>query len=145
MKTKKEKIEKAISENKEISKAINSNLYYRTEQFIADANDYISAIKQGRMICNIASVSASGMSRNIKFLSCEKTPQRGFYYRNYWTFFKTMGYSEARNSRDLFTIGGCGMDMIFHTNYTIIHRLYRLGFMTKAQCKTLCQQTPTII
>ena len=48
-------------------------------------------------------------------------------------------------SYDYFTIGGCGMDMIFHTNYTIIHRLYKLGFMTKKECEKLCQMTPSII
>ena len=146
MKTKVEKITSAVRENKEISKYISSNNYYSVDNFISDAKRYIKAIKDKRMLCNIASVSSSGMSRNIKFLSCEHNAKYKTYnYQNYWSFFKAMGYSEARNNRDCFSIGECGMDMIFHTNYTIIHRLFRLGFITKKECERLCQQTPTII
>jgi hypothetical protein len=146
MKTKIEKISENISGNKEISKYISSNNYYSVDNFINDAKRYIKAIKDRRMICNIASVSASGMSRSIKFVSCEHNAKYKTYsYQNYWSFFKAMGYSEARGNKDCFSIGGCGMDMIFHTNYSIIHRLCRLGFITKVECEKLCQQTPNII
>lgn len=35
-------------------------------------------------------------------------------------------------------------DEFFNTNYTIIHRLHSLGFITKEECATLAQQTPTV-
>ena len=37
------------------------------------------------------------------------------------------------------------MDMIFHTNYSIIRKLGNLGFITKGQVRKLEQQTPTVI
>jgi hypothetical protein len=123
--------------DKEVLKAISKNEYYSQERFIEDAKAYIKAIKERRMLCVITNVSPSGMSRSLKFHSYEKS-----YYRQYWAFFKALGYREAKD-RNAFVINGCGMDMIFHTNYTIIHRLFRLGFITKVECDDLAQQTPT--
>ena len=142
-----ESIIKKLENDKAIQKNIASINYVSNESFIEHAFDYIKAIKQNRMICNIASVSNSGMSRTIKFLSCEKSndKNRPFYYRNYWTLFKILGYKESRANRDCFTVSGCGMDMIFETNYSIIHKLHRLGFISKKQCEILAQQTPSVI
>tara|TARA_R110000772_G_scaffold148901_1_gene259520 strand:- start:464 stop:901 length:438 start_codon:yes stop_codon:yes gene_type:complete len=112
--------------------------------FIRSAKRYIKAIKQGRVICNIESVSASGMSRNLKFLECNGSIKSGFYYQNFFKLFKDLGFKTPINS-NAFKISGCGMDMVFHTNYTIIHQLHRLGFITKKECSILAQKTPTVI
>jgi len=140
-----------IEANKEILKGISKLKYYTIENFISDAKDYIKAINEQRMLCVIEKVSSSGMSRNIKFHSCEKNgidktaPEaNNYYYRQYRCLFIALGYTEVKNS-DSFRIGGCGMDMIFHTNYTIIHRLHRLEFITKEQCEKLAQQTPVVL
>lgn len=111
--------------------------------FYDAARDYIKAVKDGRMLCVIESVSQSGMSRVMKFHSCEKNGY-GYYYRQYWNFFKSMGYSQAKNS-DGFRVAGCGMDMVFATNYNIIHKLASLGFLNKKQCSELSQKTPTVL
>jgi hypothetical protein len=140
-----EALTQAITANKELSKRIASNKYYSVETFINDANAYISAITEGRMINVIGSVAKSGMSRSIKFTSCEVGNNGRYYQRNYIQFFSALGYREARNGYGYFTVGGCGMDMIFHTNYTIIHRLFNLGFIDKPTCEHLAQQTPTTI
>ena len=140
-----EAITSAILANKELSKRIASNKYYSVETFINDAKAYISAITEGRMINVIGSVSKSGMSRTLKFTSCEVGNNGRYYQRNYMQFFSVLGYREARNGYGYFTVGGCGMDMIFHTNYTIINRLFNLGFIDKATCEHLAQQTPTTI
>jgi hypothetical protein len=84
------------------------------------------------------------MSRTIKFLSCEKT-KTGFYYSNYNCLFDVLGFTPAKGNDFYFRIGGCGMDMIFHTNYTIIHRLHRLGLINKKDCERLAQMTPSVI
>lgn len=139
-----DKITKQVEADKTIMKYMRSNEYYSIESFIRDANAYIKAIKENRMICNILSVSKSGMSRNICFLSCEKGTIQ-YNYRTYWALFKSLGFSPSRSDRDYFNISGCGMDMIFHTNYCIIHDLYNLGFINKDQCASLAQKTPTII
>jgi hypothetical protein len=139
-----EKISAKIAAKKEIMKAINSHKYYSSSQFISDGERYIKAIEQNRMICSIASVSASGMSRNIKFASMEKGNSI-YYLSNYNMLFDILGYKKSKSNDFYFTIGGCGMDMVFHTNYTIIHRLHNLGFFDKNKCSKLAQMTPTII
>jgi hypothetical protein len=144
---KKEKLIQAIKENKEISKRINQSLYYTEEQFYEDALRYIKAIREGRVICSIGSVAASGMSRTIKFLECSyNKTSRSYRYYNFFAFFEKLGFTADKNRyRDYFRIGGCGMDMIFHTNYTIMHRLHRLGFINRVQCDKFAQMTPSTI
>ncbi len=139
MKTK-ETILTAIKANKEIQKNIKKLRYYSDEHFFNDVKTYISAIKTGRMLCIIDKVRASGMSRTITFKSCEKSGKKGSnYFRNYNCLFIALGYSEAG---DYFRINGCGMDMIFYTNYSNIHDFKRLGFLTEKECEKLAQMTP---
>jgi hypothetical protein len=130
--------------SKEIIKNIDKKLkYYTQEQFIQDCKTYINAIKEGRMINVIKSVSSSGMSRVIKFTSCEPSNNGKYYQRNYNCLFIALGYTEAKN--DGFRINGCGMDMIFHTNYSIIHSFKHIGLISKEDCEILCQMTPNSI
>ena len=135
---------KKAEANKELQKNLKKLNYYNTDRFIEDCKTYIKAIKERRMVCVIKSVSNSGMTRVIKFSSPQKSNDGKFYYRNYNCLFIALGYSEAKNT-DGFKINGCGMDMIFHTNYTIIHRLHRLGFISQKQCNSLAQITPNTI
>lgn len=140
----KKTLEQRVSEDKEIVKKLDKIGHYTVADFVRDAKTYLKAIKERRMLCVIHRVSSSGMSRVISFHSCEN--YKGNYgYRQYWSLFKVLGYSEARGEDYAFTISGCGMDMIFHTNYTNIHILRRLGFINKKQCATLAQMTPTIL
>ena len=135
-----ETIIKRIENNKELSKRL-IEIELTVDSFIDHSKRYIKAIKEGRIICNIANVSSSGMSRNIKFLECSKNGH-GYGYYNFYVFFKALGYT---SKNDTFRISGCGMDMILHTNYSNIHNLYNLGFINKAQCSSLAQMTPSII
>jgi len=113
--------------------------------FVDNAQQYIKATKQARMICSIDTVSKSGMSRKMKFLELKKNTRTSQHQLlNFNVFFRAMGYRPVRDS-DYFRISGCGMDMVFHTNYEIIHRLHHLGFITKKTCETLAQRTPHII
>lgn len=142
--TKLERITLNVKNNAEISKRLRVESFYSVEQFVNDANRYVKAIKEGRMINSIGKVSSSGMSRTIKFLSCEGSKNR-YNYRNYFAFFRILGYSPENKMSHYFRIGGCGMDMIFNTNYNNIRLLHRLGFITKKECDKLAQMTPTTI
>ncbi|HDY67513.1 MAG TPA: hypothetical protein ENH85_06965 [Candidatus Scalindua sp.] len=129
-----------------LKKTIESRDYYSVDGFYNDAKRYVKAIKEGRVICSIGSVSRSGMSRTIKFVECSKNTRTGNYnFMNFYSLFHCLGYAQARNERDYFSISGCGMDMIFHTNYSNMHYMRSLGFINKVQCDHLCQQTPTVI
>jgi hypothetical protein len=141
---KQERILNNLQQCKELKKTINVNPYYSYEEFLSDGFRYIKAIKEGRMLCVIPSVSKSGMSRTIKFIECAKYKDR-YSFRQFWAFFKALGYAEAKGERDCFRISGCGMDMVFHTNYSIMHSLESYGFISDAECRTLAQQTPTLI
>jgi hypothetical protein len=148
MNTKTEKIRARINNNKELLKNIQDLEYHSADAFIVRANAYIKAIKENRVICSIGSVSPSGMSRTIKFLECAKskgTKPTHYNFLTFWAMFKILGFKEAKNNRDYFRINGCGMDMIFHTNYTIMHNLKALGFISKKQCDVLAQNTPGVI
>lgn len=147
MTTKKEqKILLALQSDKSFQKSLNKVNYYSTESFVNDAARYLKAIKERRVINSIGSVSSSGMSRTIKFLAPEYNKSRKeFQYLNFYCFFKCLGFTPARGRDDYFSIGGCGMDMIFHTNYTIIHKLYHFGFINKEECDKLAQMPPTTI
>lgn len=133
-----------LNSSKEFQKNLKKLSHYSNEQFLKDALQYIKAIKERRMLCNIISVSNSGMSRNIKFMSCEKnnTRKNEYWHSNYNCLFIALGYTRVN---DGFRINGCGMDMVFHTNYSIIHNLKTFGILNKKQCATLCQMTPTVI
>ena len=128
-----------------IGKAIDKQKYYSREQFVDDVKCYIKAIKDGRMINVIHSVSSSGMSRVISFHSCEKNKNtNSHYYRQYVSLFRALGYAKGNNDYN-FRISGCGMDMIFHTNYSNIHVFKRLGFLNDAECSKLAQMTPSTL
>lgn len=135
------------NEVKAIVSAYNKNNIYQVDDsiFIDHAKRYVKAIKEGRMLCSIESVAPSGMSRVIKFVEVSKHSDRNQYsVLNFYQFFLMLGYTRAKNS-DGFRVNGCGMDMVFHTNYSIIHKLHRLGFVTKKQCCELAQKTPHVI
>ena len=121
---------------------------YTFDQFAYDAKRYISAIKDSRMICSIGSVSASGMSRTVKFVEmakCKKPHNKPYALLNFYQFFCALEYRPAGKYGDYFRIYGCGMDMIFHTNYTIIGTLERLGFLSKKLSSKLRQDTPPVL
>jgi len=56
--------------------------------------------------------------------------------------FEALGYKFKDYA---FTVHGCGMDMIFHTNYSTMHTFKRMGIITNEECEILSQQTPTTI
>lgn len=135
-----------LEANKDFQKNLKKLSHYTPESFLHDALQYVKAIKEGRVICSIGSVSTSGMSRTMKFISCEKGIKGGrCWYSNYFCMFVALGFTESRAKDHCFTISGCGMDMVFHTNYSIMHELKRMGIITKKQCESLCQATPVVI
>jgi len=142
---KQERILENINMDKEIMNYIKKENYHNLEDFYNDASRYILAIKEGRMVNSIGSVAGSGMSRTIRFLSCEKRKVGGYGYMSYFSFFSALGYKAGGKYGDYFRVNGCGMDMIFDTNYNIIHRLKGLGFINEKQCKVLSQMTPNTI
>ncbi len=140
-----EKIAINIANNKELTKRIESNVYYSVDQFISDANTYIRATKEGRMLCSIHSVSNSGMGRMLSFHSFESGKGKGIgYYRQYWALFSALGCIEIKGN-SAFRINGWGVDAAFDANYSSIRLFFDLGFIDKAACDKLVQNAPAIL
>ena len=131
---------------KDLAKYNNKERFPLTLQDVTNnAERYIKAVKEGRMINSIGSVSASGMSRTMKFVEVTRA-KRGERSNvlDFYTLFDFLGHTKINNS-DYFRINGCGMDMVFNTNYNNIHALHHYGFINKKDCEKLAQQTPTTI
>ena len=139
-----EKFLEYIKEDKEIMKNLKSQRYYDLESFYQDCETFVYHTKDRRMFCIIRSVSRSGISRVMDFRSPINHGDGSWGFRGWYQFMNTLGYRESKSDRG-FVISGCGMDMVFHTHYTIIHRLCKFGFITKGECDKLAQMTPTII
>ena len=130
---------KKVTLSKEILKNISKNEYYSQEDFIKDCKCYIKALKSGRLQYSVTNVSRSGMSRNIFIQSYEGNMTKG-YFRTYFGMLKVLGYKEASRYSSDIRVSGCGMNMLFATNYNIVHDFFRMGLLTKEECKTLCQK-----
>ena len=108
------------------------------DHFYSQAIDYISALRQGRLQYIVTTVAKSGMSRMIKITSCDKGKGNNYYYRNYNSFLRELGY-KPNNCCEI-RVSGCGMNMLFATNYNICHDLKKMGFIGAKQCDILAQK-----
>ena len=127
-----------IELKKEMLKAIDNMDYYTQEDFIRDSNIYIKALKSGRLQYSVTNVSKSGMSRDILISSYEGSMNKG-YYRNYTFMLEVLGYKFASKYSSEIKISGCGMNMLFATNYNIIHTFKRIGLINQKSCDVLAQ------
>lgn len=128
---------KEIKLSKEIEKSISKNEYYSKEDFIKDCKDYLKALKSGRLQYTVTNVSKSGMSRDIHIQSYEGTMTKG-YYRQYSKMLECLGYKIV-NWADI-RVNGCGMNMLFATNYNIVYYFERIGLISRKDCEILCQK-----
>lgn len=131
-----------VNSNKELQKNFKKLYNFTSEDFVINAERYIKACRENRIFCIIHSVSKSGMSRKLSFNEANFNNEKRCNFLNFTALFTALGYSD-RNKDGQFTVNGCGMDMVFYTNYSIIHSLYNLGMITKEECDTLSQNTPT--
>jgi len=126
-----------IKITKEITKRLSMERYYDEESFINDCKSYIKAVQSGRILYKVMTVSKSGMSRTISISSFEGTMTQG-YYKNYINLLEAMGYKINDNGDAKIT--GCGMNMLFATNYNIIHSLHKMKFISQAKRDILAQK-----
>lgn len=127
-----------IELKKEMLKAIDNMDYYTQEDFIRDSKIYIKALKSGRLQYRVTNVSKSGMSRDILISSYEGSMNKG-YYRNYTLMLEVLGYKFASKYSSEIKVNGCGMNMLFATNYNIIHTFKRIGLINQKSCDVLAQ------
>lgn len=104
------------------------------------AESYVNATRKGSLCCIVKSVSKSGLSRKLKFVSVDQygSDYSAPYYYHY--FFELLGYKS--NLNNTITVNGPGMDMIFYTHYRVINMLCDFGFITESEREVLIQKTP---
>lgn len=130
---------KKIQLTKEMIKRLEKETYYTQEYFIQDCKEYIKAVKEGRMLYLVDTVSNNRMSRTLIIKSCDKNKRtKDFYYRNYTFMFKILGYSLSKDYN--IKVSGCGMNMLFATNYDIIHTFKNIGLIKSKVCDVLAQK-----
>ena len=136
-----ERIAKNIESNKDMVKSL-KKIDLSVERFISDMQTYLKAVSERRIHYSVDTVSKSGMSRTLIITSCERSRYNGklqYHYRQYNAMLEALGYSVKRGYTDTIRVGGCGMNMLFATNYNIIRPAYRLGFISLEKCRILEQ------
>jgi hypothetical protein len=144
MKSKIDKITAAINTDKEISARLKREQYTSAEELAEHFLRYVRAVRDGRAIVSIESVSKSGMSLVMGFYEMAPTEKRSdgrkFCLLNFRQMFRLLGYTFPPN-REGFRVDGCGMDMIFSVNHNTMRTLKRLGVISAKECAELAQMT----
>ena len=128
-----------ITLSKEIEKRLSKEEYYTKEMLLNDIQGYIKALKEGRLQYLVMNVSSNGMNRNILIQSCEQNKTNSnFYFRQYSRMFEMLGYK--LNKDYYIKVSGCGMNMLFATNYNLIHTFKNMNIISATEAETLAQK-----
>ena len=128
-----------ITLSKDIEKRLSKEEYYTKEMLLNDIQDYIKALKEGRLQYLVMNVSSNGMNRNILIQSCEQNKtNNNFYYRQYSRMFEMLGYK--LNKDYYIRVSGCGMNMLFATNYNLIHTFKNMNIISENEAGILAQK-----
>ena len=74
-----------------------------------------NALLNGKFYCGVMSVSRSGMSRKIKI---------GYLYKGQLNIIHNPQILKLAGINKKGNISGCGMDMLFHSQYTLFQNLH---------------------
>ena len=128
-----------ITLSKEIEKRLSKEEYYTKDMLLDDIQTYIEALKEGRLQYLVMNVSSSGMNRNILVQSCEQNKtNNNFYFRQYSRMFEMLGYKLNKDYN--IKVSGCGMNMLFATNYNLIHTFKNMNIISDLECEILAQK-----
>lgn len=105
---------------KELSRELTKN---EELQYIEHSKEYIlkeltkikNALLKGRFYAGVVSVSRSGMSRKIKL---------AYIYKNELITIRDPKLLKLAGVSPKGSISGCGMDMLFHAQYTLFQNLH---------------------
>ena len=104
--------------------------FLESEDGKRNAERFIKALKESRLLCSVKHVGSQGMSRVISFCEMKswtvnRKKQWAVYQFNW--FFKNLGW-RYDESWDAIRVRGCGMDMIFHVLYNVCGTLKYHGY-----------------
>lgn len=104
--------------------------FLASEEGIRNAKRFIKALKEQRIVVSIPHISSSGMSRIIRFREINRykwESKTHYCITQFDWFLEQLGWSYDKNW-DGIRVGGCGMDMVFHTLYSVCGTLQHHGF-----------------
>ena len=128
-----------ITLSKDIEKRLSKEEYYTKEMLLDDIQDYIKALKEGRLQYLVMNVSSNGMSRNILIQSCEQNKtNNNFYFRQYSRMFEMLNYKLDKDYN--IRVSGCGMNMLLATNYNLIHTFKNMNIISDSEAEILAQK-----
>ena len=128
-----------ITLSKETEKRLSKEEYYTKEMLLDDIQDYIKALKEGRLQYLVMNVSQSGMNRNILIQSCEQNKtNNNFYFRQYSRMFEMLNYKLDKDYN--IRVSGCGMNMLFATNYYLIQTFKSMNIISESEANILAQK-----
>ena len=128
-----------ITLSKETEKRLSKEEYYTKEMLLNDIQDYINALKEGRLQYIVIKVSPNGMNRNLLIQSCEQNKtNNNFYFRQYSRMFEMLNYKLDKDYN--VRVSGSGMNMLFETNYNLIHTFKNMNIITEAEAEILAQK-----
>ena len=128
-----------ITLSKDIEKRLSKEEYYTKEMLLSDIQDYIKALKDGRLQYLVMNVSQSGMNRNILIQSCEHYKATNkFYFRQYSRMLEMLNYKLDKNY--YVKVSGCGMNMVFATNYYLIQTFKSMNIISESEANILAQK-----
>ena len=104
--------------------AKNKDSFYGFSSFERDAKQFIKDIKKGRVICSMK-VSRSGMTRHFNW--------------DKYNMLINICYNN-KQSWDSVKVGGCGMDMHWHTLFRTCEDLVTDGEMEKYNLNSQCSR-----
>lgn len=107
----------------------NNVKFLQSEDGRRNAERFIKAMRENRVVCCVKHVSSSGMSREIYFGEFVWSAERGqAWMMQFNWFFNQLGWSWGRKYIDAITVKGCGMDMRFHVLNSVIMELKDAGY-----------------
>lgn len=103
------------------------NAFLETENGKMNAERFIKALTEKRLLCSVQHVSSSGMSRVIAMREVAINKEGQVQILQFDWFFEQMGfrYSEKHNG---IVVKGCGMDMMFWAIQCMAGTLKARGF-----------------
>ena len=98
------------------------NIEEYKERHIKDLRAIRQTIMKGKVWARILSVSSSGMSRKIMFIRIKHNSIENITPEIAWLTGNSLigDYKDGKYTDNGLNVGGCGMDMVFHTLYNAL-------------------------
>lgn len=102
--------------------------FLQSEEGKMNAERFLKAVREHRLLCTVKRVSSSGMSRVISFneVVWNEDRKRMQLMQFNW-FLGQMGWTYSEKDWAI-RVGGCGMDMVYHVLYSTVSTLRYYGF-----------------